>query len=509
MMTIKKSKDIRKTLIIAIICVLYYNVTVCQTDTIYLSMSDAINIANDSSLQAFLAKNALESAYWRYNNYKAQRLPSINFKTTPLRYNRSIQRQYSWTDSGYVYLPEQNLYSSLGLTAQQNLTLTGGTFYVNSDLTRLQNMGVSPNLQYNSTWISVGYSQPLFGYNSFKWEKKIEPLAFQTAQKEFIESRENITLHLIPLFFGLADSEMALQIAKQNYNNADTLYAISEERFRLAAINKADLLTLKLDLINSKNELKQAKNKYERAKDKLLVFLRLRQTEAKIILPELLPDLVVEPEKALQLTQKNNHLYLKLQNEILLAKQHVNKTKIESRLNASLDASFGLNKNAGNVQNVYIDPLDQQMAAISLNIPIVDWGVRKSKYNIAKNSLVATEISIEQQKQDFEQSIFQLIGEFNLQKEVVISSKEAAGIAMESFSINKDRFLLGRINVNMLSLQKVKKDEALRAYIMELQKYWTYYYQIRQLTLYDFENQQFLVEIFESNLLNQHVIDGK
>ena len=471
-----------------------------QPDTLLLSLPAAIRIANDSSLQAFRERNVYLSAYWQYNNYKAEKLPSVSLSTTPIRYNRSINKQYSINDSGYVFIPEQTFNSSIGLSAQQNLTLTGGTFYINSDLQRLQNMGTRNSMQFNSTWLSVGYKQPIFGFNDYKWAKKTEPLAFEKAKREYIESRESITLRVIPLFFGLAEAEMALQIARQNYHNADTLYKISVKRFELTSVDKADLLTLKLELINSRTSLRQAENNYMRSKDNLLVFLRKNTEGVDLVLPENLPTLQIQANLALQQSQQNYPVFIELQQQVIHAEREVEQRKIQSRFNASLDANFGLNKNASEWEQVYIDPLNQQMVAVSLNIPLVDWGVRKSRYNIARNNRDATLLSVEQQKQEFEQEMIRLVNEFNLQAEIVKSSKEAANIASESYRINRERFLLGRIDVNTLSLQQVKKDQALRSYISELRRYWTYYYQIRQLTLYDFEKQQALQASFDKEL---------
>ena len=51
-------------------------------------------------------------------------------------------------------------------------------------------------------------------------------------------------------------------------------------------------------------------------------------------------------------------------------------------------------------------------------------------------------------------------------------------------------YLIGRISTLDLNDSQLKKDETMRTYINELYKFWSYWYQIRSLTLYDFETHE-------------------
>ena len=48
-----------------------------QKDTLSLSMDQALNIARIFSIDAIVARNTLQIAYWSYRNYKANLLPSM------------------------------------------------------------------------------------------------------------------------------------------------------------------------------------------------------------------------------------------------------------------------------------------------------------------------------------------------------------------------------------------------------------------------------------------------
>ena len=51
--------------------------------------------------------------------------------------------------------------------------------------------------------VYVSLSQPISGYNSFRWEKKIEPRKYELAKREYLESMEAITVTVAGYFFDL------------------------------------------------------------------------------------------------------------------------------------------------------------------------------------------------------------------------------------------------------------------------------------------------------------------
>jgi len=92
--------------------------------------------------------------------------------------------------------------------------------------------------------------------------------------------------------------------------------------------------------------------------------------------------------------------------------------------------------------------------------------------------------------------------DFNRQQRLITKSKEALRMAIDSYSIYKQRFILGKVDVNTLTLSLNRRKEAQRNYLTTLNSYWQTYYSIRRLTLYDFLRRQNLEYEFEK-LLNE------
>jgi len=61
---------------------------------------------------------------------------------------------------------------------------------------------------------------------------------------------------------------------------------------------------------------------------------------------------------------------------------------------------------------------------------------------------------------------------------------------MLRYEVTKQRFLIGKIDVLDLNDADTRKDENKRAYVQSLQNYWSYFYNLRALTLFDFVNRR-------------------
>lgn len=273
-------------------------------------------------------------------------------------------------------------------------------------------------------------------------------------------------------------------MAKENVATTDTLYRTGQERHKIAAISQADLLTLKLDAINARNTLQNADIALKRAMFSLASYLNFdKNTEIRLRLPSRPHDMDIPVDQALTLARENNPKFLEVRQEVLEAEQQVDKTKKETLFNASLNASIGFNQVATQFKEVYKNPLQQDLVSISISIPLIDWGVRKGKYNIAKSNLNVTQISARQTEVTLEEDVIMTVGDFNVQQNLIASAEEALDIAIMAYNETKQRFMIGKADINSLTLSLNRQQEAQRNYITALQNYWLSYYKIRKLHL--------------------------
>ena len=262
------------------------------------------------------------------------------------------------------------------------------------------------------------------------------------------------------------------------------------DRYKIAAISKADLQTLKLDVINANNTLKNSEISLRRAMFQLASFLNMdKEQKLRIELPERPRLFTISASEALMYARENNPEFLTLKQNILESRQAVDRTKKESGINASLNASIGFNQVGSEFNQVWRNLLQQDMVSVSLSIPILDWGVRKGKYNMAKNNLNVVEISSRQTEQQIEEEVIMTVNDFNVQGGMIESVEEARLLAESAYEDTRMRFIIGKSDINSLSMALTRKDTAEKNYISALRNYWLSYYKIRRLTMYDFVNE--------------------
>lgn len=463
-----------------------------------LDLKRTIALANDSSLSAFRYQNMYLSGYWEYRSYKAARLPSLSLNLTPAQYYRYITQRYDSQADVDVYREQQMFSATAGLSLVQNFDLLGGTFYVDTQLDYLRNFGDVNSTQFSTVPFRIGYQQDLLGFNAFRWDRKIEPLKFEKVKKQFIYNSESVSEEAVNYFFSLAMAQADYRLAEENLTTADTLYAIGEQRQKIAAISQADLLTLKLDKVNARNTLKNAEITRKRAMSALATFLNLdKNTYIEIDLPSRPRYVDIPTDRALLLAKENNPTYLEQRQNVLEAEREVDRTKKESRFNASVNASVGFNQVADNLGAAYRNLLQQDLISLTVSIPLVDWGVRKGKYNMARNNLNVVKIAARQEEISLEEDVMMTVSDFNVQQDLIASASEALDLAELAYDQTRRRFIIGKADISSLTLSLNRQQEAQKNYIQALQNYWLNYYKIRKLTLHDFESGMSLSDRFD------------
>ena len=453
-----------------------------------LTLYEVLDLARETSPQAVLAKHQFRAAYWEHRTYEAEFLPSLTLNGTFPEFNRSLVR-YQKEDGTYVYIEENSNTTTLGLSLNQNIGLTGGRIFARSNLERTDLFGNNEGTNYMSVPVQIGFNQLIFGFNQLKWKKKVEPLKYLEAKQTFLESMENISAEAIRLFFDLILAQQNVRTAKLNYANTDTLYQIAKGRYNIGTIAENELLQMELSYLNAGSSVNEADIDLQLKKFRLKSFLGLNdQYDLELIVPIDFPRATLEYNEVLNLAQSNNPRMVQFQRNLIEADRNVAQAKADRGFNANLYATFGLTQRADELLNVYRDPMDQQGVRVGVTIPILDWGLGKGKVKMAESSREVVRTNIQQSIVDFEQDVFLKVMQFNLQDDQLMLAAKADTIAQSRYNVTKERFLIGRIDVLELNIAQTERDNARDRYIAAMRNYWQFYYNMRKLTLYDFIN---------------------
>ena len=109
------------------------------------------------------------------------------------------------------------------------------------------------------------------------------------------------------------------------------------------------------------------------------------------------------------------------------------------------------------------------------------------------------EIAARQEEISLEEEVTMTVGDFNIQQRLINSAEEALDLAVMAYEQTRQRFIIGKADVNSLAMALNRQQEAQKNYILALQNYWMNYFKIRRLTLFDFESGFSLSDKFDFN----------
>ena len=469
------------------------------SDRRLMTLEDVIALAREQSPDALAARHRYRGSYWQYRSFRAGYLPNLSFNATIPNLNRTIS-PVTLPDGSDVFVRRSLATSSGTLSLSQTVGLTGGQLFVSSGLQRIDLIREDgTDVSFLSTPVNIGFRQPIFSYNEFKWERQIEPLRFEEARKQYVESLENISLRATQYFFDLLLAQINMQINEINLESNDTLYRIAQGRFSLGRIAENELLQMELNVLNSEATLEQSRIDYEGALFRFRSYLGFDGSEApELVPPEDIPDLQIDVYAALEEARKNRADIIAQQRLLLEAESQVSQAKADSRFNANLFAVYGLTQTSDDIAGVYRDPLDQQQLSIGISIPILDWGVSRGRVRVAESNRELVNTTVNQTLVDFEQEVFLRVMEFNMLKSQLEIAQKADVIAEKRYAVSKERFLIGRIDIIELNIALEEKDRSKQRYLTALRTFWRGFYEMRRLTLYDFLNDRPLEVDYEN-----------
>lgn len=458
-------------------------------DTLWLQLPQVVEMARNQSIAARQAATLKENRYWQWRTYQSNYKPQLVLDGRLPGYSKTYQ-EILQPNGTIDFQPVKNNNSSLNLSLEQSIAQTGGTIFGTTQLQRFDDFD-RKNTLYNGVPYALGYSQPLFMFNNLKWDKRIEPLKYQESRQEYIESMEQIAINAAGYFFDLLLAQVNLQIAETNLNNTTNILRIANEKFELGKVSRNEILQLQLELLKSQKSVASARRDMEIAVLNLRAYMGLPgDVKIALKLPENAIHVPVSADKVLTEAFANRSDAIAFQRKIIEAKRDVAKAKGDNSLNATLTARLGFSKSALNLPGVYKSPKDQQQLQLAFDIPILDWGRSRSRLKTAQANQKFVAYEVEQEQQVFRQEIFTQVTLFSMMQDQLSLTAQADSIASEKYQIARERYVLGHLSITDLSIAFQEKDQAKRDYIYALRDLWGAYYQLRYLSLYDFEKNE-------------------
>lgn len=469
-----------------------------QTKTLKLSLPEVITLAQSDAPDVLIANNQLNNNYWQYQFFLANYKPQISLNSNPNLF-RSIEEIILPTGAS-TFINRSQMTNGLDLRLSQQITKTGGVVFASTGLERIDLFKTGSNdasSSYLSNPISIGINQPIFAYNELKWNKTIEPLRYAESTKEYAEDMEAVALVASQLFFEVLIAQLNLEAAIQDKINADTLYTISKGRFSVGKIAETELLNIELRALNADAAVARAKLNVQTNSEQLRNHLGIKEAVIfDLATPIDIPTFLVDAETALKFARMNRSDNISFERRLKIAESEVERAK-RAGFEINLFATFGLTQTDVSLGGSFNNLLDRERVNIGISMPIADWGLTKSRREIAASNLDLTKARIDQERVNFEQEILIRVQQFDLIRNQVKLSKRAYEASIKREDITRKRYLIAKIGITELNIAITEKEQARQNYVRTLQEFWLAYYQLRTLTLYDFAANESLVKVPE------------
>ena len=453
-----------------------------------LTLQQSIDMAQKQGYQAASAVALRDAARAREHAFSMRRLPQLSITATPADLRKDIQPVIQ-PDGSTLFTPVEQKTAQAGLTLSQLFPLTGATLSITSFVQRYERTGVAtPSLTYSTAPVAFEITQPVFRPNAQRWNARVENVALDAAEQQYLENREGVAISATEAFFDLFIAEKRLENAELNVGRNDTLYTINKGRLEVGKIGENDLLQSELSLLRSRSQAENARLQHQRAQAAFRLAVNLPANapvaiEPPATVPSITADTIVAVEQAL----RNSARIKNLEVASVTARRDVAETGLSRFPGANVTARFGLSQTADELNRAYKDPLESQRFTLGVNVPLFSWGALGADAQQARSNQRRVEADNQRSREEVRQAAHFAALQLTQSKRNLEVSAKADTVAQQRYEVAYNRYVIGRISIDNLYIAQNEKDQAFNQYLEALQNYWLAYYRLRQTTLYDFE----------------------
>jgi outer membrane protein TolC len=452
-----------------------------------LTLAEAISLAQSQGLQARAAKGARDAARGRDRVFNALYLPSLSIGGTAPAYTRSVTA-VTQPDGSILYLPVELAQGALTARLEQRLPWTNTMLTFNSSLSQVQRSGTVASKTWSSTPYSIGISQPILRANTQRWDNWQQELRFTSAERRYLEAREDVASATAAAYFDTYAAFVGLRNATKNAATNDTLYNLNKGRYEVGRIGENDLLQSELALLRARSAFEDARIAFDRAQSQLRIVLGLAPgTEIQLQVTDNVPDFVVDTAIAVAQARRNSSLMTDAELAEVGAERAVSEARWNTGAGGNLSATYGYNATAATAPDAYKNLLDSRAVSLNVSIPVWQWGSHSASVQAAKADRESAKSTASLSRANVDHNArFAALDVSRARRTLIIAAK-ADTVGQKRYDVAYNRYIIGRINIDILYQAQTEKDQAVNAYVQALRSYWNSYYTLRKTTLYDFE----------------------
>ncbi len=415
------------------------------------------------------------------------------------RANRFDRRTSEW------FLNESA--SSTGtLSINQRILPTDGTISLRNTFWYDYNNSQSPDAvdPISRTWNNRLYlelTQPIFTYNRTRVELQRVELSYETALLRYLLQKLSLERNVAQSFYDVYSMQMQLNIANEELKNNAESHEIIKNKVDGGLLALEELYQSEVNLATSRSSVYTSELNLLNAMDELKVVIGMPLSEEFELLAVIKADSVdVDPEMAINHALANRMELRQRAIDIENSMFNLLEAKTTNEFAGSITASFGIQANHEDLSQLFDNPTNTPSVGLTLNIPIFDWGERKSEIKAAEADLMSTEIDLEIEKIEIQVNVRSIVRSIkNLENQIIIQEVTVDNAKL-TYDINLERYRNGdltSLDLGIIQSQLSDRKMSLTNAIIDLK---LELLNLKIQTLYDFEYQ---VSIIPEELLEE------
>lgn len=458
-----------------------------------LTIERVMDIAFNNSPNLKTSEYSLIRSQQSLAAQRAAMKSKFTFNTNPFQYTNV--RDYD--DFAQQWYTNKKVQSNGTFNVVQPIVATDGTVTLSNTLS-WQNSKTDDNdpQQAFSNNLQLRIDQPIFTYNQKKMDLKQLELNLENASLSYALQKLNIERQTTQYFYNLYQKQKSLEIANDELKNEIFSHEIIKKKVDAGLSPDEEFWQAELNLANARSQVFNAEVAKENAEDQLKQLIGLPLADSVIILANIETTPVNVPLQDAITYAKNQRLELR-QAEINIENSQfdliIAKATNEFKGNVSVAVGlFGDNENLDQVlkrESVQ----DNESVALSLQIPIFDWGERDARVKAAEASMKSSELDMANEYVDIELNIRQVYRNLkNLLLQIEISEKSVEN-AMKTYDLNLEKYKNGDLTSMDLSRYQAQLSSERNNLTNSIIEYKLELLNMKIQTLWDFEKGESIV----------------
>lgn len=459
-----------------------------------LTLAKATDIAMSKSPTIQHSKMSLNRSEESLNAQKLALKSQFSLRINP--YGQTNDRSFDSRTAAYY--TNWNKSSSGTFNITQPLKWSDGTFTINNQLSYQKAFSDQANKTTSSYSNSVSFNltQPLFTYNRTLMSLKELELNLENTKLSYAISMLSLEQRIATNFYNLYESKVSLDIAVDELKNQQASYDIIKGKVDAGLSANSELFQAELNLLSSKASLENRQVSLINSYDSFKQLIGLPLTDSIAVETDITFQQVdVNLQKAIDNALKNRMELRQRSISLSNAQDNLIQTAAQNEFKGSLNLSLGVKGIDSNLTDIYKTPTNTVGASLSFDIPIWDWGQKKSRMNVSRIAIKDLELSADEDKVNMVIAITQAYRNLsNLVSQIEIARQNLV-LAQSTYDLNLERYKYGDLTSMDLNLYQTQLSQKKTSLTSSQIDYKLALLNLKIITLWDFEKNQPTVTI--------------